>query len=178
LSDCGFRSVRGATTLQNNLDRQPSLKPGPLVSILFRIVLNTKTAIMPRAALLLPVLLTLSGCASVLLPDNQHSRILVTTSCGPVENVGARCVMTGGGTSAAFDAPAEVRVPNAWNLLTVECQGEMLGSASTVIFPKPNLGMVGNLLVGGAPGALVDTATGRGLNYDRHVNLHRNQCFR
>jgi uncharacterized protein YceK len=126
----------------------------------------------------LTIWLSLSGCASVLLPDNRHSRIYVTTSCGGVQNVGARCVMTGGGSSAAFDSPADVRVPNSWNLLTVECQGEMFGSASTTIMPKPNLGLVGNLLVGGAPGALVDTATGRGLNYDRVVNLHRNQCFR
>jgi hypothetical protein len=86
--------------------------------------------------------------------------------------------MKGGGNRATFNTPADVRVPNSWNLLTVECQGEMFGAASTTILPKPNLGLVGNLLVGGAPGALVDTATGRGLNYDRVVNLHRNQCFR
>ncbi len=126
----------------------------------------------------LTALLTLSGCASVLLPDNRHSYVYITTSCGPVQNVGARCVMTGGGRSAAFDTPADVRVPNSWNLLSVECRGEMLGVASTVIMPKPNLGMMGNLLVGGAPGAVVDTATGRGLNYDRTVNLHRSECYR
>ncbi len=120
----------------------------------------------------------LSGCASVLLPDNRHSQILVTTSCGPVQNVGARCVMVGGGNSAVFDTPADIRVPNSWNMLSLECRGPMLGTASTVIMPKPNLAMVGNLLLGGAPGAVVDTATGRGLNYDRMVNLHSRQCYR
>ena len=30
----------------------------------------------------------------------------------------------------------------------------------------------------GIKAAVVDTATGRGLNYDRQVNLHRSQCFR
>jgi len=133
---------------------------------------------MLRSSLLILSALALSGCASVLLPDNRHSHIVVTTSCGPVQNVGARCTMVGGGSSTSFDTPAEVRVPNSWSLLSVECRGEMLGTASTVIMPKPNLGLVGNLLVGGAPGAVVDTATGRGLNYDRYVNLHRNQCFR
>lgn len=133
---------------------------------------------MLRSSLLFLSALALSGCASVLMPDNRHSHIVVTTSCGPVQNVGARCTMVGGGSSTSFDTPAEVRVPNSWSLLSVECRGEMLGTASTVIMPKPNLGLVGNLLVGGAPGAVVDTATGRGLNYDRYVNLHRNQCFR
>jgi hypothetical protein len=114
----------------------------------------------------------------VVLPNNRHSEILVSTSCGPVQNVGARCTLVGGGSSTSFDAPANIRVPNSWNLLSLECRGEMLGTASTVIMPKPNLGLVGNLLIGGAPGAVVDTATGRGLNYDRTVNLHRSQCFR
>lgn len=86
--------------------------------------------------------------------------------------------MVGAGQSTSFDTPAEVRVPNSWNVLSVECRGEMLGSASTLVIPKPNLGLVGNLLVGGAPGAVVDTATGRGFNYDRYINLHRSQCFR
>jgi|GEM_PF-969984 len=131
-----------------------------------------------RLILLILFSLALGGCASVVLPDNRHSKILVTTSCGPVQNVAGRCTMVGGGSSTSFDTPAEVRVPNSWNLLSLECRGEMLGTVSTVIMPKPNLGMVGNLLIGGAPGALVDTATGRGLNYDRTVNLHRSQCFR
>jgi len=133
---------------------------------------------MLRPTLLTLSCLLLSGCASVVLPDNRHSQILVTTSCGPVQNVGARCTMVGGGSSTSFDTPAEVRVPNSWNLLNLECRGEMLGTVSTVIMPKPNLGLVGNLLIGGAPGAVVDTATGRGLNYDRTVNLHRQRCFR
>jgi hypothetical protein len=114
----------------------------------------------------------------VVLPNNRHSEILVSTSCGPVQNVGARCTLVGGGSSTSFDAPANIQVPNSWNLLSLECRGEMLGTASTVIMPKPNLGLVGNLLIGGVPGAVVDTATGRGLNYDRTVNLHRSQCFR
>jgi hypothetical protein len=46
------------------------------------------------------------------------------------------------------------------------------------MMPKPNMGLVGNLLIGGAPGAVVDTVTGRGLNYDGHINLHRARCFR
>jgi hypothetical protein len=133
---------------------------------------------MLRACLLILTSFLLSGCASVVLPNNRHSEILVSTSCGPVQNVGARCTLVGGGSSTSFDAPANIRVPNSWNLLSLECRGEMLGTASTVIMPKPNLGLVGNLLIGGAPGAVVDTATGRGLNYDRTVNLHRSQCFR
>jgi len=28
------------------------------------------------------------------------------------------------------------------------------------------------------PGALIDSATGRGFNYDRRVNLHRTACLR
>jgi hypothetical protein len=133
---------------------------------------------MLRISLITLSSIALGGCASVLMPDNRHSQIMVTASCGPVQNVGARCTMTGGGSSTSFDTPADVRVPNSWNVLSVECQGEMLGIASTVIMPKPNLGLVGNLLIGGAPGAALDSATGRGLNYDRIVNLHRNQCFR
>jgi uncharacterized protein YceK len=133
---------------------------------------------MLSACLLILTSLLLSGCASVVLPNNRHSEILVSTSCGPVQNVGARCTLVGGGSSTSFDAPANIRVPNSWNLLSLECRGEMLGTASTVIMPKPNLGLVGNLLIGGAPGAVVDTATGRGLNYDRTVNLHRSECFR
>lgn len=146
-----------------------------------------KTAISPfslagypmiRFAITLSASLIFSGCATISTPHNVHSRIAVTTSCGQITNVGARCVLVGGGQQVVFDTPADLRVPNSWSLLTVDCQGEMLGSASTVIIPKPNLGLVGNLLVGGAPGAVVDVATGRGLNYDRSVNLHRNQCFR
>ena len=123
-------------------------------------------------------LMGLSGCASVLMPSNEYSRVVVTASCGGVANVGARCTMVGGGNSTSFDTPAEIRVPNSLSLLSVECRGDLIGSMSTVMMPKPNLGLVGNLLVGGAPGAVVDTATGRGFNYDRYVNLHRSQCFR
>lgn len=133
---------------------------------------------MTRLTFALLLLTGLCGCASVTMPENQHSRIYVSASCGPVKNVGARCVMTGMGSSSSFEAPGEVRVPNGWSMLSLQCQGEMLGSAQTTLVPKPNLGMLGNLLVGGAPGAVVDAATGRGLNYDRVVNLHRSQCFR
>lgn len=131
-----------------------------------------------RASLSILAVTALSGCATVLSPDNRHSNITVTTSCGSVPHVGARCVMTGGGQSASFDAPAQIRVPNSWHLLTLECRGEMLGSVSAVMMPKPNMGLVGNLLIGGAPGAVVDTVTGRGLNYDGHINLHQARCFR
>jgi hypothetical protein len=41
--------------------------------------------------------------------------------------VGARCTMVGAGSSTSFDTPAEVRVPNSWSLLNLECRGEMLG---------------------------------------------------
>ena len=123
-------------------------------------------------------LMGLGGCASVLMPGNEYSHIVVTASCGSLPNVGARCTMVGGGNSTSFDTPAEIRVPNSLSVLSVECRGDLIGELSSVVAPKPNWGFVGNLLIGGAPGAVVDTATGRGFNYDRYVNLHRSQCFR
>lgn len=120
----------------------------------------------------------LSGCASTFMSDNRTSRIWITASCGAVSNVGARCIMSGQGQRAAFDLPAEVVVGNSWSPLTLQCEGDLLGSASTTVVAKPNVGMAGNLLLGGVPGALIDSATGRGFNYDRRVNLHRTACLR
>lgn len=133
---------------------------------------------MRSSVLLLLAAVGLGGCASVLTPDNRTSLILVTTSCGPVENVGARCVLSSGQDSTAFDAPAEIRVKNSWTPLLLECRGDLLGSTSELVTPRPNLGLAGNLFLGGVPGVLIDAATGRGFNYDRHINVHRPSCFR
>lgn len=121
---------------------------------------------------------TLAGCASVIMTDNRQSTVLVTASCGNVENVGARCWISGNGLRVNFATPAEIEVSNSWSPLSIECEGDLLGAASTVLMPQPNWGMAGNLLVGGVPGALIDTATGRGFNYARRVNLHRASCLR
>lgn len=132
---------------------------------------------MIRTASLIACLL-LTGCASVTMNDNRTTRVRVTASCGQIQEVGARCLMAAAGQKATFDLPAEVILVNSWNPVTLVCEGELLGSTSQVLFPKPNIGLVGNLLLGGAPGAVIDTATGRGLNYDAHVHVHRRECLR
>lgn len=126
----------------------------------------------------LATLMSITGCASVSMSENTHSNVWVTASCGPIQNVGAQCRVSGSGLRMAFETPAELQITNSWRPLALECQGELLGSVSTVLIPKPNIVMAGNVLLGGIPGVMVDTATGRGLNYERHVNLHRESCLR
>ena len=120
----------------------------------------------------------LGGCASVFMSDNEHSTIRVTASCGSIQNIGGRCRISGSGVRAGFELPAEIQITNSWSPLTIECEGDLLGSVSTFLMPKPNWGLAGNALVGGLPGAMIDTATGKGLNYNRSVNLHQASCLR
>ena len=123
-------------------------------------------------------LLLLGGCANILTPGNTTTTVWVTASCGQAQNIGARCTMAVQGSRASFDTPAQVVLANSFSPVTLVCEGEMIGTVTEVMMPKPNMGMVGNLLLGGAPGAIVDAVTGRGLNYDGYINVHRPYCYR
>lgn len=119
----------------------------------------------------------LGGCAQLAMSDNHHSRVRVSVSCGAVQDVGAVCRVATMGGSVSFSTPAELVLPNSWAPVSLSCEGEMVGSVTATLLPKPNIGLMGNVLFGGLPGAVIDTATGKGFNYDRHVSLHRASCI-
>lgn len=127
---------------------------------------------------LLSLSLWLGGCASVVHPEPNTSRMDITLSCGELRNVPGQCRVRMGPHEARMQAPGAVQVLGQMKSLELVCESDFFRSHSMTVYPQPRPAMAGNLVLGGLIGLTVDSTTGRGWTFPQHVEMRLPECFR
>lgn len=84
---------------------------------------------------------------------------------------GARCQLTNERNSRVIHSGERVTVHRSGSTLKIECTQPGYAPASGQAISRVNAGMFGNILIGGAIGAMVDSSTGAGFNYPSWMRL-------
>lgn len=112
----------------------------------------------------------LSGCASV-VNDTMHPMRLETQTASGQEVRDMECRLENDVFSHTIKTPARVAVRRSSTDLRISCSKEGFEEARGLAVSRANAGLAGNLLVGGALGAVVDHAKGTAYTYPEWVRL-------
>lgn len=116
------------------------------------------------------VLSILTGCASVTHGTTQNVKIETTTAEGKVVN-GAKCLITNDRNDSVMRSGDIVPIRRSGANLNIECSQPGLAPANGQAVSRANVGMAGNILLGGMIGAVVDASTAAGYNYPSWIQL-------
>lgn len=119
----------------------------------------------------------LSGCASITGTSMQS--ITVAAVCESSQIVkGAMCTISNDKGQWFAESPASIIIQKSLGDLTVQCQHDQ-AYGSLVIQSSNNANIWGNVLAGGPIGALVDSGTGAGFNYQQMITVAMSgQCVK
>lgn len=119
---------------------------------------------------LLLVLSFLSGCASIAGDHTQPISVFAVCagSAAPVE---AGCVLENDKTRKSMTSPGTVAIPRSGSDLTIQCTLGNSKRARVVLSSKGDEKILGNLVVGGVIGAVVDVGTGAAFNYPSRATV-------
>ncbi|WP_124459700.1 hypothetical protein [Variovorax sp. KBW07] len=112
----------------------------------------------------------LTGCASVTHGTTQNVKIETMTAEGKVVN-GAKCLISNDRNDAVMRSGDSVPVRRSGANLSIECTQPGLAPANGQAVSRANVGMAGNILIGGLVGAAVDAGTAAGYNYPSWIQL-------
>lgn len=115
-----------------------------------------------------PALVMLGGCASIFSGPNQT--LTVRTDC-PRVVLNSACSAAVGGRVFNFETPARLTLPRTTEPMLVSCRGGLLAGASTDVQPGLSIGFLGNVIAGGAVGAVIDLNTLRAFAYPSVTNI-------
>jgi len=115
-----------------------------------------------------PGLVMLGGCASIFSGSNQT--LTVRTDCARVV-LNSSCSAAVGGRVFNFETPARLTLPRTIEPILVSCRGGLLAGASTDVQPGLSTGFLGNVIAGGAVGAVIDLNTRRAFAYPSVTNI-------
>jgi len=112
------------------------------------------------------VALALGGCATVVEGTSQS----VAISTQPP---GASCTVSREGVqlSAVLSTPGSVKIDKSKRDITVTCSKEGYQTTSVNYSSSFNGMTFGNIILGGAVGAVVDASTGANYNYPKEVTM-------
>jgi hypothetical protein len=116
------------------------------------------------------VVLLCTGCASVTQGMRHSLRVDTATAAGqPVD--GADCTLDSGRDKAHAKSGETIQVRRSSEDLHVVCKAAGQPDAQARLVSRANIGLAGNILVGGAVGAVVDHNTGAAYTYPTWVRL-------
>jgi len=116
-------------------------------------------------AVALPLLVLLSGCATIIKGTTQS----VSLKTAPVD--GAQCELRNSEGTWFITTPGSVTVHKTKNDLIVTCMKSGYQDATATIASKFNGVTAGNILVGGLIGITVDAASGANFGYDELTEI-------
>lgn len=116
------------------------------------------------------VLSILTGCASVTHGTTQNVKIETMTSTGKVVD-GAKCLVTNDRNDSVMRSGDTVPIRRSSANLNIECSQPGFAPANGQAVSRANVGMAGNILIGGLIGAAVDAGTAAGYNYPSWIQL-------
>ena len=114
----------------------------------------------------------LTGCAS--LTSDSTSQVTVRTTNNGVEVSGARCTLSNNkGEAVISNTPQTVGVQKSFGDMQVQCR-KGNASGSKIVASSTNINNIGNIIIGGGIGFLIDAGTGKGYNYPDNVTIDLN----
>ncbi len=116
------------------------------------------------------VLSILTGCASVTHGTTQNVKIETLSPAGKVVD-GARCRVSNDRNDAVVRSGLTLPVRRSGENLSIECTQAGLPPARGQAISRVNVGLVGNVMIGGLIGVAIDTGTGAGFNYPSWIQL-------
>jgi hypothetical protein len=115
-----------------------------------------------------PAAVMLAGCASVL--NDSYQTLTVRTDCTRVV-LNSSCSAAVGGRVINFETPANLTLPRTTEPIFLSCRGGLLAGASTDVQPGLSPGFIGNVIAGGAVGAVIDLNNRRAFAYPSVTNI-------
>ena len=116
------------------------------------------------------ILSVLTGCASVTHGTTQNVKIETLSPAGKVVD-GARCRVSNDRNDAEVRSGLTLPVRRSGENLSIECTQADQPPARGQAISRANIGMVGNVMIGGVIGAAIDAGTGAGFNYPSWIQL-------
>ncbi len=116
------------------------------------------------------VLSILTGCASVTHGTTQNVKIETLSPAGKVVD-GARCRVSNDRNDVEVRSGLTLPVRRSGENLSIECTHAGQPPARGQAISRANVGMVGNVMIGGVLGAVIDASTGAGFNYPSWIQL-------
>lgn len=113
---------------------------------------------------------TVSGCASVLEDKTQPIKVETLDQEGN-KVVGAKCELQNDRGAFNVESPNTVFVRKSGGELVITCNAPEQPVADGKLISRVGGTVFGNILLGGAIGAIVDTASGVAFNYPEWVQL-------
>ncbi|MBT2334298.1 hypothetical protein J7E49_10325 [Variovorax paradoxus] len=97
-------------------------------------------------------------------------KIETLTSTGQVID-GARCLVSNERNDASVRSGQTLPIRRSGANLDIECNHPGQPPATGQAISRANVGMAGNLLIGGVVGAVIDSGTGAGFNYPSWIRM-------
>jgi uncharacterized protein YceK len=119
---------------------------------------------------LIPVLLLISGCATITKDANQSVQI-ETYSKDNQPVAGVKCVAQNDRGQWSTAAPGAVSVHRSGENLMVNCDKEGEQSGKGTVVSRANGGMWGNIVFGGGIGAIIDHNKGTAYSYPSWIRI-------
>jgi len=111
-----------------------------------------------------------SGCATITGSDTQA--ILVATSDDTGQSVaGADCRLSNNNGAWTVRSPGAANVRKSSDDLLVRCESEDHPPGTARVVSRMNVGMVGNIVFGGAVGVIIDHTRGTAYDYPKQVRI-------
>lgn len=111
-----------------------------------------------------------SGCATITGSETQS--ILVATHDETGDAVaGAECRLSNNNGSWSVKSPGAATVRKSAEDLLVRCEMEDRAPGTARVVSKMNVGMVGNVVFGGAVGVIIDHTRGTAYDYPNQVRI-------
>ncbi|BEP89520.1 hypothetical protein GmRootV512_45300 [Variovorax sp. V512] len=112
----------------------------------------------------------MTGCASVTHGTTQNVKVETLSPEGKVVD-GARCRVSNDRNDAVVRSGLTLPVRRSGENLNIECTQSGLPPARGQAISRVNVGLVGNVMIGGLVGVAIDTGTGAGFNYPSWIQL-------
>jgi hypothetical protein len=122
-----------------------------------------------HASLVLTLVLSLSGCASLIHDSEQAVRITTYDQSGS-KIKGASCKLSNDFRSNTFDNQELVKVHRSYRDLQIECKKNGYTDATARVVSSVNAGIYGNVVTAGI-GAIFDHALGSAYTYPQQLDL-------
>jgi len=129
-----------------------------------------ETAMLAKLVTAAALISTLGGCASVLKDKTQPVKVEVLDHEGN-SVAGAKCDLQNDRGTFNVETPNTVFVRKSAGELVVTCKEPEHGQADGKLISRVGGAVFGNILLGGAIGAIVDSASGVAYNYPEWVKL-------
>jgi hypothetical protein len=110
-----------------------------------------------------------SGCATITGSESQNISVETSDNSGPV--AGAECRLTNNNGSWTVKTPGVANVRRSGEDLLVRCESEDREPGTAKVVSRVNAALFGNVIFGGAIGAVIDHTRGTAYDYPTLVRV-------